>query len=530
MGLCALPPRPVVRTQRVGIPPCVPSQGRVQSTRRFQVRMAISKSHVEDNLSCEHILRVTSFNILAPVYKLRSDRTYESSCRDAYMSRNHDILQAIKNMPSDVFCLQEFWCLNSEMVELYKSSLGADGYDMYMTPRTNGKGDGLATFVKRSEFDVVDMHSIHFNDCADRVSQLTHIASTSDPAKQAIMVNTHLLFPYNSNSTIIQLRETMKVLEFLKAYVASKNIRQGIPILICGDFNGSKSGEVAQFLESQGFVSSYDQTVSPAHLQFQNSSKPDSEEATWVSHIHRDGTCLGVDFLWLLNPSVQMVLPPAADWKAAIFAMIMALIYEDLGLQTTKSGFTFFGTHQPAELECQWPMVERDNTITREAFGRAIESLGLTGEGSIGLLECEIDQCYTSMDADGNAVIDYNEFVSKLDIDSFGQAYEKIRKAKQIEEWKEWEYDRLVTVGATAAKADSWVASSADGCTAGLSQTTPSMGTSFAGCNCAVQSTYELQVVAAELKAEMAGGEWAEDFHLSDHAPVSCSFCFVTRD
>lgn len=34
---------------------------------------------------------------------------------------------------------------------------------------------------------------------------------TTDAGKQAIVVNTHLLFPYNSNSTIIQLRESMKV-------------------------------------------------------------------------------------------------------------------------------------------------------------------------------------------------------------------------------------------------------------------------------------------------------------------------------
>lgn len=33
---------------------------------------------------------------------------------------------------------------------------------------------------------------------------------TADPQKQALIVNTHLLFPYNSNSTIIQLRESMK--------------------------------------------------------------------------------------------------------------------------------------------------------------------------------------------------------------------------------------------------------------------------------------------------------------------------------
>jgi hypothetical protein len=129
------------------------------------------------------------------------------------------------------------------------------------------QADGLAVLVRAADYRVVDSRPILFNDCADRVAQLVHIGApavtphpsyiqtahttlpqalpllgslcptplcrdvypprqalsaggsggvegaehTTDTGKQAIIVNTHLLFPYNSNSTIIQLRESMKV-------------------------------------------------------------------------------------------------------------------------------------------------------------------------------------------------------------------------------------------------------------------------------------------------------------------------------
>ena len=45
--------------------------------------------------------------------------------------------------------------------------------------------------------------------------------------------------------------------------------------------------------------------------------------------------------------------------------------------------------------------------------------------------------------------------VKKLDIETFGQAYERIKAKRAIREKASWAFDRLVTVGFTAASAAS---------------------------------------------------------------------------
>jgi hypothetical protein len=67
-----------------------------------------------------------------------------------------------------------------------------------------------------------------------------------------------------------------------------------------------------------------------------------------------------------------------------------------LQVQTSRAGYHFFTTADTATQVCQWPLAKpTDNaSISRAAFGAAIDSLGLTGEGSIGLLENEVDAIY----------------------------------------------------------------------------------------------------------------------------------------
>lgn len=476
----------------------VPLRGTVPGRRSPRRLRVLAVGSVAESGAGAAELRVTTFNILAPIYnRLKGvegiqDGSLECEHAEQYLPRNQDIVRMLGEMKSDVVCLQEFWCQNEEVSSMYSRGLLPLGYNLYVTGRTNNKGDGLATLVNERVYKTVNMHPILFNDCANRVGQLLHLASKEDPSKEVIVINSHLVFPYNSNSTLIQLRETMKILEFLNAYLASQGKR--LPVVICGDFNGTRTDSVGQFLESQGFMSAYD-----AH------ACEDEDDPCWVSHIHRDGSVQGVDFQWVLNPSTQVERPPSADWKAAVFAMVMTLVYEDLEIQTTERGYNFFATHSPSESICQWPMRLSDETpITREAFGRAIDALGLTGEGSIGLLENEIDQCYRSMDADGNLTIDYEEFVSKLDIDSFGDAYEKIKVAKQIDELDVWKFDRMQTAAVWGAEQTM------------ATKAPPKLE----------DSQWELGVVHAALPEGMHTGNWAEEFDLSDHAPLHIEFKF----
>jgi hypothetical protein len=66
------------------------------------------------------------------------------------------------------------------MVNLYTSSMQRAGYEYFMTPRTNQKGDGLVTFVKQSQYRTLALEPIEFNDCANRVGQLIHLGEPSN--------------------------------------------------------------------------------------------------------------------------------------------------------------------------------------------------------------------------------------------------------------------------------------------------------------------------------------------------------------
>lgn len=93
-----------------------------------------------------------------------------------------------------------------------------------------------------------------------------------------------------------------QILEYIQSYVTQRGLvgkdgSVGLPIVLCGDFNGTRDGQVARFLQSQGFRSAYDDAGAVTLT---------AHAADWVSHRHRDGSCVGVDFMWVLNPSLQV--------------------------------------------------------------------------------------------------------------------------------------------------------------------------------------------------------------------------------
>ena len=96
------------------------------------------------------------------------------------------------------------------------------GYRMLLTERTNNRGDGLACFVSKG-VEVIDYRSIHFYDAGDRVGLLLRLRvkepepddlGTGDSC-EVLLVNTHILFPHNSHSTRIRLREIVKAMGYV---------------------------------------------------------------------------------------------------------------------------------------------------------------------------------------------------------------------------------------------------------------------------------------------------------------------------
>ncbi|PWA70536.1 endonuclease/exonuclease/phosphatase, EF-hand domain pair [Artemisia annua] len=277
----------------------------------------------------------TTFNILAPIYKrlIHEDHACrESEIKAFWLARNQRILDLLlspsssssssssshnnnNNNNSSIICLQEFWVGNEELVNLYHTRLAAAGYIIFNLARTNNRGDGLLTAVHKDYFQVIDHRDFLFNDFGDRVAQLLHVqlippfTNNNNLSQQILIVNTHLLFPHDSSMCLERLRQVYKILQSVEAYQKENNLTP-LPIILCGDWNGSKRGHVYKFLRSQGFVSSYD----TAHHY------TDADAHKWVSHRNHRGNICGVDFIWLLNPNkYRKVLK--TSWSDAVFGL-----------------------------------------------------------------------------------------------------------------------------------------------------------------------------------------------------------------
>ena len=413
-------------------------------------------------------MTVTTFNVLAPCYKRvqQPDGTtaMEASDRATALDRQTRVLDLIAELDSTCVCLQEFWHADAATAELYATALRRAGYTFHVTPRTGGRPDGLLTAVRDDAFEVVETRDILFNDCGDRVATLLHLrprkrhvrSANASSAKAAtagdshaafgdvLLVNTHLLFPHNSNSTLIRLRESFKILEYLHEYqekargaLAKRTSAptRRLPVVMCGDFNGTSRGAVARFLSSQGFVSAYDASLgasaaddapieSEAQTPADAAARRDAEEKRWISHLNHHGECVGVDHVWILNPSRQRAGAdtdaPPPSWKTAIYAMIQAKMLER-GLGSNAQAFAFFD-------------VDDDRGITKEEFFVAVSMLELTGEGTPGLVESEISVLYEDCDKDGDGRVDFGEFIKRLDVETMDAAYRAIRASQDIEE------------------------------------------------------------------------------------------------
>ncbi|XP_011025321.1 PREDICTED: uncharacterized calcium-binding protein At1g02270-like isoform X3 [Populus euphratica] len=216
----------------------------------------------------EPCVSCTTFNILAPIYKRldqKNQSVRESNFRAVWLSRNQKILNWLLHERSSIICLQEFWVGNEELVRMYQQRLGDAGYVTFQLARTNNRGDGLLTAVRKDDFTVLNCRELLFNDCGDRVAQLLHVQSAlpfsqnrkGSAQQEFLIVNTHLLFPHDSCLSVVRLDQVYKILQYVEQYQRENKLNL-MPILLCGDWNGSKSGHVYKFLRSQGFVSSYD--------------------------------------------------------------------------------------------------------------------------------------------------------------------------------------------------------------------------------------------------------------------------------
>ncbi|CAL1398827.1 unnamed protein product [Linum trigynum] len=343
----------------------------------------------------------TTFNILAPIYKRldkQNQSLRESDFRAFWLSRNQMILEWLLMERTSIICLQEFWTGNEELVHMYEDKLCDAGYFTFQLARTNNRGDGLLMAVHKDYFRILNYRELLFNDFGDRVAQLLHVQLTipsscsnrkNDTRQELLIVNTHLLFPHNSSLSIARLHQVYKILQYVETY-QRENKLGGVPVVLSGDWNGSKRGRVYKFLRSQGFASSYD----IAHKY----TDSDDDAHRWVSHRNHRGNICGVDFIWLRNPN-EPTKPLKTSWAEAAFGIIKCQLQK--GSLNDSDAFAFLKADNPGDF------------ITYSSFCEGLRQVHLIGL-PYGLSYQETKDLWNQADIDGNGIIDYEEFKKRI--------------------------------------------------------------------------------------------------------------------
>lgn len=335
----------------------------------------------ETSISC------TTFNILAPIFKrVGSEGCRESLFHEAWFNRNVNIIDLLLLKGSSIICLQEFWIGNDELVRLYEERLAYAGYLTFKLARTCDRGDGLLTAIRSDQIMVLNYRELRFNDHGDRVAQFFHLRikvpfyrRNQVAEQQLLLVNTHLLFPHNSSFCLVRLWQVYKIIECLEHFKVEHGLAS-VPVILCGDWNGSKRGHVYKFLCSQGFISSYDSAHSTDEAGHQ-----------WVSHRNHRGNICGVDFIWLRNPSKhQQSL--SSSWREAVLGIIMAKLCE-AGI----SGKNLCDYIQPKD---------NGSKLSLHDFQKRLHQLRLTRNYSESLSGEELRDLMQTLYVDANNLID----------------------------------------------------------------------------------------------------------------------------
>ncbi|GJP30635.1 hypothetical protein CLOM_g4170 [Closterium sp. NIES-68] len=380
------------------------------------------------------VLSCTTFNVLAPIYKrmgVESER--ESECQHVWRKRNQEIIQTLLGTKSSILCLQECWLANPEWVDMYDQALQGAGYQLLKLPRTNARGDGLMMAVKASEWAVVDHHPLCFNDCGDRVAQIVRLRARrgggeegeedggeegeAERGEEVLVANTHLLFPHNASSSIVRLCQVYKLLERIDGY-REEHSAGALPIILCGDLNGTKQGNVYKLLKSHGFISTFDS----AHHH-------SDEDEQWVSHRNHHGNLCGVDYVWVLNPE-QHRRTLAVNWRTTVFGLIRSKL-ASAGITNVEAAFDFFfrGGEELEGGKQEQEDLEGPAGFTMGDFRRGLDRLGLTGVDSIGLTSIEVEELMRSADCQGRGRVDLEDFKALFDQPTWDDTVAALRQS-----------------------------------------------------------------------------------------------------
>ncbi|ORX87924.1 DNase I-like protein [Anaeromyces robustus] len=185
---------------------------------------------------------VMTYNVLSHKLADRHDYLYRS-CNPNFVSwkyRRDNLALEMLTYNSDIICLQEVDC--TEYKTFFKGIMEQAGYTSFYKKRTGVEEDGLAIFVKKSEYNVLLSQPVEY-----KMTELSPSLNRDNVALIAVIehkvtkvrlcvATTHLLF--NPNQGIIKVAQyqtlVLTIREILKNY---KDYDVNIPIIITGDFN-----------------------------------------------------------------------------------------------------------------------------------------------------------------------------------------------------------------------------------------------------------------------------------------------------
>eukprot|EP00730_Choanoeca_flexa_P014546 TRINITY_DN6399_c0_g1_i2.p1 TRINITY_DN6399_c0_g1~~TRINITY_DN6399_c0_g1_i2.p1 ORF type:complete len:310 (+),score=32.35 TRINITY_DN6399_c0_g1_i2:72-1001(+) len=272
---------------------CLPAASRRSKT-TFPTRKSLTMRPAAD------VLRLATFNVLAPCHKRVGRGLRESAFDTICMDRQQQIIQLTLKYAPTIFCLQEFW-FDTAVRELYRQQLHSN-YATISLKRPGRRQDGLLMGYNPR---LATLHRQDYvtHEQAGRVSLLAHftVALRHAAPMDVIVANTHLNFPHREAEEPVREGQARELL------TAVASFGQGIEnVLLMGDFNGTLDSSPCQIIQNDGYASSYG--LVHAHEPH-------------VTHRNHLGEQVGVDFIFTkglarYQPWAATVLPEHASDEA----------------------------------------------------------------------------------------------------------------------------------------------------------------------------------------------------------------------
>ncbi|KAJ1624956.1 Endonuclease/exonuclease/phosphatase [Pavlovales sp. CCMP2436] len=294
-------------------------------------------------------LRVTTFNVLNPIFaRINEEGTRESTEDERWLRRNEAIATQLAAARADVLCLQEYWVDGpSTYHNIFER--GALGEYTRVVSSREGRADGCLTLLGPRVTALGEPVEVHFGSFADRVATILHLRVEQPgcladygegcPAPELLLVNTHLTYPHAPFFSALRLDEVRRLMLALDDVRAARSLSPDFPVVICGDFNGTPTGNVFKAMLSHGFVSAVDQhrggsqyakPLPRAPLLADGTELRAKPKSRWVTHRTHTGRTSGVDYIWLAAPVTQALRATLAPLQAACVATAVSELLDFL--------------------------------------------------------------------------------------------------------------------------------------------------------------------------------------------------------